>query len=63
MIDLIETKLPPYKYRQQISQKYFLLYITLLALHSVRPRALSSKQIAGCNCSHAVEICSVLAIV
>jgi hypothetical protein len=63
MIGLIETKVPPYKYRQQISQKYFLLYITPLALHSGRPRALSIKQIVGCNFSHALEICSVLAIV
>jgi hypothetical protein len=63
MTDLIETKVPPYKFRQHVSQKYFLLFVTLLALHSWRPRALSSKQIVGCNCSHALEICSVLAIV
>ena len=60
--DVTETTVPPCKCRQQISHKYLLPYITLLALHSWRPWTFSSKQIVGCNWSQALEICSVLAI-
>ena len=62
MIDLKETKVPPCKFRWQISHKYLLPYITLLSLPSWRLWALSCKQIIGCNCSYALKICSVLAI-
>ena len=52
MIDLKETKVPPWKFRRQVSHKYLLPYITLLPLPAWRIWALTCKQIIGCNCSN-----------